>query len=243
MAQYPRIIGHRGYPAAYPENTLAGLVAAAEAGADGVELDVRMSADGVPIVIHDPDLRRTTSERGFIFEMEAAALAPVRAGEPERFGDRFAEEPLPTLADAASALARFPGLQVFVEVKWDTPARHQIPDVTQAVLQASRAIEAQRVIISFEERVLQEARSLARVPVGWALRDWDRAHQERAGTLQPEYLFCDRARLPVAPQKLWAGPWQWVIYEVNDSSEAAALGERGVDAVETAAVGDLVSSR
>lgn len=241
MAHYPGIIGHRGYPAAYPENTVSGLVAAAEAGADGVELDVRISADGIPIVIHDPDLSRTGSQRGFVFEMDAVDLAKVKVGEPQRFGQRFANEPLPTLADAAGALARFPDLRVFIEIKWDTPAHHQIPDVTQAVLQASADIESQRVIISFEERVLQEARSLARVPVGWALRNWDRAHQERAGTLKPEYLFCDRGRLPVAPQRLWQGPWQWVVYEVNDPAEAEALAEQGVDAIETADVARLAA--
>ncbi|MBA1146369.1 glycerophosphodiester phosphodiesterase [Ectothiorhodospiraceae bacterium WFHF3C12] len=243
MSHYPGIIGHRGYPAAYPENTVSGLVAAAEAGADGVELDIRVSADGVPIVIHDPDLSRTAGRRGFVFEMDAEALAGVRVGEPERFGERFADERLPTLADAAAALARFPDLSVFIEIKWDTPPRHQIPDVTQAVLEASEPLAGQRIIISFEERLLQEARSLARVPVGWALRDWDRAHQERAGTLKPEYLFCDHARLPVAPQKLWQGPWQWVVYEVNDPGRASELAERGVDAVETADVEAMIWGR
>lgn len=240
MARYPRIIGHRGFPARYPENTISGLVAAAEAGADGVELDVRISADGVPMVIHDPDLRRTTGQRGFVFEMDSGELGRVHAGEPERFGDRFADEPLPTLAATSEALSAFPALTVFIEIKWDRAPRHQIPDITQAVLTASRALAERRVIIGFEERVLQEARSLADLPVGWALHQWDRAHQERAETLQPEYLFCDRARLPVAPQRLWSGPWQWVVYEVNDPDTAAALAEQGADAVETADVAALV---
>jgi len=241
MADYPMIIGHRGFPGRYPENTLVGLLAAAEAGAHGVELDVQISADGVPVVIHDPDLWRTTGRRGFVFELKAAELKGIGAGEPLRFGERYRGEPIPTLHAVAEALSAFPGLRVFIEIKWDAP-RHQIPDVTKAVLNASQPLGDRRVVIGFDERLLQEARSLADVPIGWALRAWDRFHRERAGTLQPEYLFCDRDYLPLAPELLWPGPWQWVVYEINDREEARKLASRGVTAVETADVASMLDA-
>ena len=54
-----RLVAHRGYPRRYPENTLLSLLAALEAGAEFVEFDVQMTADGVPVLLHDADLRRT----------------------------------------------------------------------------------------------------------------------------------------------------------------------------------------
>lgn len=66
----PLVIGHRGAAGHAPENTLAGVAAAAALGADAVECDVRLSSDGVPVVIHDDDLRRTT---------DAATVFPRRA--------------------------------------------------------------------------------------------------------------------------------------------------------------------
>jgi len=57
----PLVIGHRGYPAKYPENTIASFIAALYYGADGVELDVWLSGDGVPVVIHDEMTGRVSS--------------------------------------------------------------------------------------------------------------------------------------------------------------------------------------
>lgn len=60
----PRWVAHRGWSTRFPENSLAAFAAAIAAGADEIELDVRLSADGVPVVIHDPDLDRVTDQRG-----------------------------------------------------------------------------------------------------------------------------------------------------------------------------------
>jgi glycerophosphoryl diester phosphodiesterase len=70
-------IGHRGAAALAPENTLAGFALAADLGVDGVELDVRVSADGQAVVIHDENLDRTTHAQGPVAQREAAALAAL----------------------------------------------------------------------------------------------------------------------------------------------------------------------
>jgi len=70
----PLIIGHRGASAVAPENTLAAFVAAIAAGADGVEFDVRLASDGVPVVIHDETLWRTSGVRRRVAEMTADQL-------------------------------------------------------------------------------------------------------------------------------------------------------------------------
>ncbi len=71
----PLIIGHRGASAVAPENTIAAFEAAIEAGADGIEFDVRLSRDGVPVVIHDETLYRTAGVRRRVADMSADQLS------------------------------------------------------------------------------------------------------------------------------------------------------------------------
>jgi glycerophosphoryl diester phosphodiesterase len=70
----PLIIGHRGASAVAPENTIAAFRAAIEAGADGIEFDVRMSSDGVPVVIHDETLKRTAGVRRRVKDLSVEQL-------------------------------------------------------------------------------------------------------------------------------------------------------------------------
>lgn len=75
-----RIYAHRGVSAHYPENTLAAFARAIELGVDGIELDVRSSADGVPVVIHDDTVERTTNAIGSIADFTAKQLNLLDAG-------------------------------------------------------------------------------------------------------------------------------------------------------------------
>ncbi|MEW6031701.1 MAG: glycerophosphodiester phosphodiesterase [Bacillota bacterium] len=76
----PLILGHRGLPGALVENRVEGFLAALAAGADGVELDVQLAADGVPVVIHDSGLERTTGRPGRVADVGSGELA--RLGVP-----------------------------------------------------------------------------------------------------------------------------------------------------------------
>jgi glycerophosphoryl diester phosphodiesterase len=78
------VVAHRGAPYAAPENTLAAFRAAAEMGADAIELDVHRSADGEVVVIHDPDLDRTTDRSGAVAQLTAAEIRLADAGDGER---------------------------------------------------------------------------------------------------------------------------------------------------------------
>ena len=93
--QPPLIVAHRGASGLAPENTLAAFRLAIELGAPAVECDVHLSADGIPVVIHDAQLDRTTNGKGPVAEQPFAALQTLDAGgwrDP-----RFAGERLPAL--------------------------------------------------------------------------------------------------------------------------------------------------
>lgn len=70
----PMFIAHRGYAAAYPENTLIALDAARQAGAKYIEVDIQLSADGIPVLFHDRDLQRLCQQTGAIHDYTFSQL-------------------------------------------------------------------------------------------------------------------------------------------------------------------------
>ncbi len=99
----PLVLGHRGASAYAPENTLAAFNLALEMGADGVELDVTLTNDGVPIVIHDDTVDRTTNGFGDIREMNWAQVQQLDASH--RF-EKYRGEKIPTLEQALRAVGK-----------------------------------------------------------------------------------------------------------------------------------------
>ncbi|MGB2896920.1 MAG: glycerophosphodiester phosphodiesterase family protein [Anaerolineales bacterium] len=96
----PLVIAHRGASMYAPENTFAAFELAIEMGADAIELDTRLSADGTPVVIHDRTLGRTTDGSGSISSKKIEEIKLLDAGS--FFGMRFAEERIPTLEEVFS---------------------------------------------------------------------------------------------------------------------------------------------
>ena len=112
----PAIIGHRGAAVEAPENSMAALELAMSLGADALELDVRRSADGVLMVIHDPDLHRTSDRQGRITELR---FEQIRQADLSRASDTDLPEwperlVVPTLKEV---FERFPGVEITVDVK------------------------------------------------------------------------------------------------------------------------------
>jgi glycerophosphoryl diester phosphodiesterase len=122
----PLKIGHRGAAGEAPENTLASFELAWRQGADGIEFDVHLSSDGVPVVIHDARLSRTTSGNGWVFEHRASVLRRLDAGSwfnrrfPSRARERYAGARIPLLSEVLQ-WARARGCLAFVEIKDPTP--------------------------------------------------------------------------------------------------------------------------
>jgi glycerophosphoryl diester phosphodiesterase len=120
-ASRPQVFAHRGGCALGPENTLAAFDLGMAAGADGLELDVHLSADGIVVVHHDETLDRTTNGAGPLARLTAAELAAVDAGfhfdcGGGRFGFRGQGVGIPTLREV---LRRYPGVPIIIEMKVD----------------------------------------------------------------------------------------------------------------------------
>ena len=137
----PLVFAHRGGCVLGPENTLAAFDLGMAAGADGLELDVHLAADGVPVVHHDATLDRTTSASGRVAAYTAADLRRVDAGCRFRGGGAFPFRNqgigVPTLAEV---LRRYPDVPVIVEMKVNTA------EMGEAVArEVRRAAAAERV--------------------------------------------------------------------------------------------------
>ncbi len=111
---YPRIIAHRCGGALAPENSLAGLDIATRLGCHGVEFDVMLSHDGVPLLIHDETLDRTTTGSGRVTELSAEAIRRFDAGG--RHHKAFAVAPVPTFVEAMAHCETL-GLWANIEIK------------------------------------------------------------------------------------------------------------------------------
>ena len=98
----PLVIAHRGASAHAPENTMAAFSVAWAAGTSWVEADIQPTADGVPVVLHDDDLDRTTSGAGPVRETTARSVAGLDAGR--WFGAQFAGERVPELGTLLAEL-------------------------------------------------------------------------------------------------------------------------------------------
>ena len=234
----PELVAHRGYAARYPENTLAAQRAALTGGIRWVECDVQLSADRVPVVIHDADLLRTAGDPRAVFDLTAEELSRTSVHEPLRLGRAHEPEWLPRLADSIALLDAYPHATLFVEVKHESIERFGLDAVMDAVYAAIAPAGERCVVISFDDAAVAHA-IVAGHRAGWVLPHWNDAARAVAESLAPEFLFTNIKRVP-AGVELWPGPWRWAAYDARTADEALVIAARGFELVETKAVGELL---
>jgi glycerophosphoryl diester phosphodiesterase len=229
---YPHIIAHRCGGALAPENTLAGLRIAARMGCRGVEFDVMLTADGVPILMHDETLERTTSGEGPVAATPAATIARLDAGSKHHRA--FAVEPAPTF-QAALQLCATLGLWANVEIKPSVGAEAETGRVVADVVAAHLAdgCAAAIVLSSFSAVALQQAlRRAPAVPRALLTENIPADWRERLAAVGAQALHT--AASAVNPERLApicnAG-MRIACYTVNDRASANSLFAQGVCAV------------
>ncbi len=229
----PRIIGHRGAKASAPENTLAAIREARRQGASWVEFDVKLTADGEPILLHDETLERTTDGAGPVREAALAEIRRLDAGS--WFGPAWRGEPVPTLGEALDLLAQL-GMGFNLEIK-PCPGR-EAETARVAVAQVAAHWLADRpppIISSFQPTALAAAQAAApglirgylvkELPVDW------KAEAERFACRTVHVGWRNFSHRQAAAVK--AAGYQLLVWTVNDPRRARELFAWGVDAVIT----------
>lgn len=230
----PAIIAHRGASAHAPENTLAAFRKAMEARADGIELDVHLSADGMVVVIHDADLSRTTNGSGKVHQTTLAELQKLDAGG----------EPVPLLEEVLQILDDNTFLNI--ELKGN---HNQLPaEVVQLVEKYKK--ESQVVYSSFNPRLLKKLNQIApQSAVGLLLLPGfpgkliQSIFETRLNlwSLHPHFSMVDKPYMRRAKQK----GLRVFTYTVNHPEDVKRLLNDGIDGIITdnpSAVADLVKS-
>lgn len=234
------VVAHRGNSTVAPENTLAAIASAVASGADCVEIDVHLTLDGVPVVIHDDLLDRTTDGTGPVAAARADEVAALDAGS--WFSREFAGEPVPRLDDVLVLLAAAGNVDLLLEMKgaWDTAdvvrvagsvATRGLTDrvvaqsfsVATVAALAAAAPELRRglLVTTGDDGVLDLCRELGAVacnPHGLVLRE------------RPELVVLAHAA------GLTVTPWT-----LNEPAQWAAVHELGVDGVITDCPAELIA--
>jgi glycerophosphoryl diester phosphodiesterase len=138
------------------------------------------------------------------------------------------------------ALAGWPGVTAFVEIKRSSLRRFGREAVLRRVSQVLRPVLDRCVLISFDLPTVKILRLMTGARVGWVLSQYDGEALAQATELAPQFLFCNLERLPAEPEPLWPGPWEWALYEVRDLKTARDCHARGARFVETMAVRGLL---
>ena len=220
-AENTLIIGHRGASDEAPENTLLAFKLSQQQGADGLEFDIHLSSDGVPMVIHDHTLDRTTNRTGAVGDLTCAELAEVNAGEGE---------PVPTLAQVFELFGRN---QLYnVEIKeYGLRSAECVQAVANLIQQHDLA--AYCTISSFDYDVMEQAQALMppntaiallRMPNSPPIPDWYAGQADH-----PYYPMID------ADYMAWAVEHGQRVHTwtVNEADEARRLYALGVHALIT----------
>ena len=127
-----KVIAHRGASGYAPENTLEAFLLAIEQGADGIELDVQLSRDGIPVVIHDETIDRVTDRTGYVKDYTLQELKELTVLK-DRF-PQYSQSKIPTLKEVLEAV-KSSGIQVNIELKtgiyWYTDIEKKVAEIVE----------------------------------------------------------------------------------------------------------------
>jgi len=237
------IIAHRGYSARAPENTLAALDAALEAGATALEWDIQRSREGVPVVFHDDTLDRTTNGSGPVSDSSLADLSALDAGS--WFAAEFSGEPIPTLAEALARVGQR-AQRMYPEIKRGATAE-EVDHIMRDVVDAG--LLARTVFISMDWGALDQIRRESpESRLGYIVEAPERyapaiehVRGDPFALLDPDYRIV--LALPELTRVVRDSGIELCVWTVNDPEEASRLADVGVTRFTTNEVSRLLEWR
>jgi glycerophosphoryl diester phosphodiesterase len=229
---FPAVVAHRGASSTRPENTLASFEEAIRLGARIVEFDVRLSREGVPVVMHDPAVDRTTDGTGFVHELTAPEISSLRVDGTSRVPTL--DEVLAALSGRAAAaieIKNIPGDPAF------DPAREPIVEAVHAGL-GRVAFGGPVLVISFNPKSIGASKAMAPgVPTGFLTTDLVDPREALAFAVAQGHdmvLPGTRASIPAGAafvEEVHAAGVRAGTWTVDDPETVRMLFDRGFDAV------------
>lgn len=232
-------IAHRGWQQHYPENTLLAIEAAINAGARHIEIDIQLSKDGVPILLHNRDLQHMTGNPAAAHELNLAELQQLNAAESPRFGATFSTNKLCTLDDVIRLIKKTPQVHLYVELKRIAIEQFGEATVVEKVLATIEPAATQCTLISFWLPALTTAKQRGFSRLGPILIDWQQLQDVELIALSPIVIVCDWEKIPAAIQ-LDTLAWPFALYEIDTLANADYWLQRGARWIETFNIGEFL---
>lgn len=228
MSQRPLVIAHRTAMGHAPENTLLGIERAITIGADAAEIDVRATADGVPVLLHDAQLQRTTTGHGAVTKRTYEQIRALNAGV-KVLGGVFSGQHIPTLAEALSLVKG--RIILVIEIKQ--------AGIERRVVEQIRAAAAWDAVMvwSFRTASVGRVRSLERrIPCALLSREigdshWtlllDKALTQDAEAVSVAYRSLTAERVSQA-KRYGLSCYAWTVNELADMQRLIGYGVDGI---------------
>lgn len=210
------LIAHRGLSSEFPENTLPGIQAALEAGAQSVEVDIQFTSDGIPVLYHDENMQRLSGIDQSILDLHSSELKYYSVNLSDRQTQQKTSAPITTLEDLVTLISNWQQCHFFLELKRHSVECFSAAFCVEEILKIIQPVAPSCIPISFNHKAVFIFREHSNLPVGWIIREWNEAQHEVADKLKPEYLFCNIKKLPENIDELWQGNWDWVLYSIDD---------------------------
>jgi glycerophosphoryl diester phosphodiesterase len=230
---YPRLFAHRGGGSLAPENTLAAFRLGQSLGYAGHEFDVKLSKDGVAILLHDPTLERTTNGNGRAADHAWDALKALDAGSWH--SEPFRGEPVPTFEEVARLL-RSKGTLANVEIK-PTPGFERETGERVALLAAQfwKDASVPPLLSSFSFDALMAAKLAApQLPRAWLASQFTEEDWDRLAALEAVSLHTNHRKLAAENiARLHEKGYRVLAYTVNDAPVAEQWFAAGIDGLVT----------
>lgn len=226
----PIFIAHRGYAAAFPENTLIALDAAWQAGAEFVEVDIQLSADSVPVLFHDRDLHRLCQQTGAIHDYTFSQLQNFNVTDSEKFADQYSDNKITSLVTFIDYLKENKKLKAFIELKRSMIEKFGEQQVLDILLPLFEDIKGQITFISYEQAILKNISKNTTFTTGIVVDEWEEYNKE--ADWKSEWVFCSAEGLPEDNTELKIVP-KIAVFEVGDINMANTLLEKGINYLET----------
>ena len=235
----PAFIAHRGYASAYPENTLIALDAARQAGAQFVEVDIQFSADHIPVLFHDHDLKRLCQQTGAIHDYSFLELESFNVTDVEKFANKYADNKITSLAIFIAFLKEDANLHAFIELKRSMIDKFGEALVLQILLPMFEGMKEQISFISYNTSILENIHNSTEFTTGVVVDEWDEYNKK--ANWQSEWLFCSASGLPENNEEL-AITSKIVIFEVGNVGLAKHLLARDICYLETFRIKEMLEA-
>ena len=230
---YPGLVAHRGGGTLAPENTLGAIRLGQSLGYRAHEIDVKLSKDGIPFLLHDAMLDRTTTGRGRSSDRTWEELVVLDAGRWH--SDAFRDERLPSFEEAAKLLQ---SRRTMINVEIKPSPGFEVPtgrEVARAAAELWKDAEIPPLLSSFSFEALMAAReAVPHLPRGFLTKDIVPEDWRRLEELEATAVHTDHRTLRTESlEKARAKGLRVLVYTVNDAARAESLFGSGVDSIVT----------